>query len=68
MIGFTRTNQAAFLIATMQNRFRRLDIFSISVILDRLFAIDIGGSNSIFLFVINGIVFEDNQPDLFASI
>ena len=33
------------LIATMQNRFLKLDIFSISVLLDRLFVTHIGGSD-----------------------
>ena len=32
-------------IVTMQNRFRRLDIFSISVPLDRLYTTDIGGGD-----------------------
>ena len=32
-------------IATMQNRFLKLDIFSISVFLDRLFLTDIGDSD-----------------------
>ena len=31
--------------ATMQNRFLKLDIFSISVFLDRLFLTDIGDSD-----------------------